>query len=100
MPANRLPLRTLPFFFQTAQVKRFSWGKCVFQSGLSDTTRFAIVIPKTTLKLATQRNRLKRQLFASFQKVELSPPLDFVVIVHRRVESTLIDQDIRRLFHL
>ena len=59
---NRLPLRKEPDFFRTANFYKDKGFLLYWKHSVQPIFRIAIVVPKTRISKATERNKVKREL--------------------------------------
>ena len=61
----------------------------------TDHPRYAIIIPKTILPKATDRNRLKRMVSANLTEISFKNNLDITIQVKRLIEEKDIAAELR-----
>jgi len=88
---NRLSRRLFgPFFKKSKAVFADHFALRYLSPTNSKGIRFSVVIPKTVAKKATQRNKIKRQIYSILQKeIEKIKPPCFGVFLSKKGADTL-----------
>lgn len=91
LPApNRLPLRTYPNFFTTAQ-KAHSSSFTAFYTKTNDLVRVAVIVPKKQFSKAVDRNAIKRRVLEAVKKALPSlPRADIALVVRKKAQAKTV----------
>ncbi len=84
--SHRLPLRSLPGFFDTSHKVNNSTHIAFIRQNSVQRLRCAVVVPKKAEKLSTRRNALKRQIYSIIETSgNLDKSIDLVVVARRKM---------------